>query len=211
MKVLLIEDHAVVRTGLRLLLERQPDIEVCGEATSVAQAEALNCLPEVILLDLLLPDARGAEAVAAITARFPGIPTLVLTMIDNPAVVDLAMAAGACGYLLKDAAADEVVGAVRSVAAGNAYLQPSLGALLLRRKDRLAVAATDPTHALTPRERQVLRLLALGHTNSEIARMLQVALRTVETHRAHIVQKTGAQTRAQLVRMAQESELVANS
>ncbi|MGH3572570.1 MAG: response regulator transcription factor, partial [Pseudonocardiaceae bacterium] len=203
MKVLLVDDHAVVRAGLRLVLERQPDIAVCWEAASLAEVAELDCKPDVVVLDLLLPDGRGAETVAAITARFPGSPTLVLTMIDNLAVVDLAMKAGARGYVLKDAAADEVVDAVRSVAAGKPYLQPSLGALLAYWKGRFTAMAHRSTLGLTDREWQVLRLVALGHTNAEISAMLHVAVRTVETHRAHIVQKTGVQTRAQLVRLAQ--------
>ncbi|MGH3798260.1 MAG: response regulator transcription factor [Pseudonocardiaceae bacterium] len=208
MKILLIEDHAVVRAGLRLLLERQSDLEVCGEAASLAEAADLECRPDVIVLDLLLPDARGAEAVAAVTALYPDPPTLVLTMIDSLTVVDLAMTMGARGYVLKDAAADEVVDAVRSVAAGKEYLHPSLGALLIRRKSRSATASQQSTLRLTARERQVLRLVALGHTNAEISAILKVAVRTVETHRAHIVQKTAAKTRAQLVRLAHEAEFI---
>ena len=208
MKVLLVEDHAVVRAGVRLLLERQPDIEVCAEASSLAEVDTLCCHPDVVVLDLLLPGARGAEAVAAAASRFPNVPILVLTMIDNLTVVDLAMTAGARGYVLKDAAADEVVNAIYSVAAGREYVQPSLGALLVRWKGRRAANAGRTTLALTDREWQVLRLVADGHTNAEIATILGVAVRTVETHRSHIVQKTGAQTRAQLVHLAQEPELV---
>jgi two-component system, NarL family, response regulator NreC len=207
MKVLLVEDHAVVRAGLRLLLERQPDIAVCGEAANLAEVTALHCRPDVVVLDLLLPDCHGVEAVVAVTSQFPGTPVLILTMIDNLTMVDLAMKAGAHGYMLKDAAADEVVDAVRSVVAGKQYLQPSLGALLVRWKGRFARTAHRSILGLTEREWQILRMVALGHTNAEIAAMLHVAVRTVETHRSHIVQKTGAQTRAQLVRLAQQPEL----
>ena len=209
MNLVLIDDHAVVRTGLRLLLEQQPDMLVCGEAASVGEALELECQPDVILLDLVLGgDARGPEVVTATAAAFPGVPALVLSMIDSLALIDAVLAAGARGYILKDAAADEVVEAVRAVAAGQEYLQPSLGAALIRWKDRLVTPASGSAAGLTPRERQILRLVALGHTNSEITDILSLAVRTVETHRAHIIQKTGAQTRAQLVRLAQEARLV---
>jgi two-component system response regulator NreC len=208
MNLMLIDDHAVVRAGLRLLLERQPDMRVCGEAPSVPEALALDCRPDVILLDLVLGEgARGPEVVAAVAAGFPGVPMLVLSMIDSLAVVDVVLAAGARGYILKDAAADDVVEAVRAVAAGQEYLQPSLGAALIRWKDRQVTPSSRSTAGLTQRERQILHLVAIGHTNSEIADILSLAVRTVETHRAHIIQKTGAQTRAQLVRLAQEAQL----
>ncbi|HET7173333.1 MAG TPA: response regulator transcription factor [Nocardioidaceae bacterium] len=207
--LLLIDDHAVVRTGLRLLLEQQRDMRVCGEAASVDEAVQLGCTPDVILLDLVFGgDLRGPDVVSAVRAAFPGIPALALSMIDNLVVVDAVLAAGARGYILKDAAAGEVVRAVRAVAAGNEYLQPQLGAALLRWKDRLVTPSSQDAAGLTHREREILRLIALGHTNAEIAGMLSLAIRTVETHRSRIVHKTGAQTRAQLVRLAQQAQLV---
>ncbi|MDR0343919.1 MAG: response regulator transcription factor [Nocardiopsaceae bacterium] len=208
MNLMLIDDHAVVRTGLRLLLEQQPQMRVCGEATSVPEALGLTCEPDAILLDLVLGnDLSGPGAVAAIRENFPGVPVLVLSMVDSLPMIDTVFAAGARGYILKDAAADELVEAIRAVAAGKEYLQPSLGAALVRWKARLPVPAGGTAADLTQRERQILRLVALGHTNSEIAEILAIAVRTVETHRAHLVQKTGAQTRAQLVRLAQEAQL----
>lgn len=208
MNLLLIDDHAVVRTGLRLLLEQQPDLRVCGEAASMSEALTLICQPDVILLDLLLEDdISGPSVVAAVTGRFPDVPVLVLSMVDSLPMIDTVFAAGARGYILKDAAADEVVEAVRAVAGGKEYLQPSLGAALIRWKDRLTTPSGRAAADLTQRERQILRLVALGHTNSEIADILAIAVRTVETHRAHLIQKTGAQTRAQLVRLAQKTLL----
>lgn len=208
MNLVLIDDHAVVRAGLRLLLEQQPGMRVCGEAASMAEALTLTCEPDAILLDLLLgEDISGAAVVAAATARFPGVPVLVLSMVDSLPVIDTVFAAGARGYILKDAAADELVEAVRAVAAGREYLQPSLGAALIRWKDRQSAPPGKSAADLTPREREILRLVALGHTNSEIADILSIAVRTVETHRAHLIQKTGAQTRAQLVRLAQNTLL----
>ena len=209
LKVLLIDDHAVVRAGLRLLIEQQPDLLVCGETASVEGAAALNCRPDVILLDLVLGHhARGQDVVLAVTRDFRGVPVLALSMIDSLAVVDAVLAAGARGYVLKDAAADELVGAIRSVASGKEYLQPSLGAAMIRWKDRPASASSRDTVELTRREREILRLVALGYTNAEISQAMSLAVRTVETHRSHIVRKTGARTRAQLVRFAQDAQLI---
>jgi two-component system response regulator NreC len=209
LKVLLIDDHAVVRAGLRLLIEQQPDLRVCGETASVEDATALDCKPDVILLDLVLGHrARGQDVVLAVTKGFRGVPILALSMIDNLAVVDAVLAAGARGYVLKDAAADELVGAIRSVASGREYLQPSLGAAMIRWKDRPVTSSGHDTVELTRREREILRLVALGYTNAEISETLSLAVRTVETHRSRIVRKTGAQTRAQLVRFAQDAQLI---
>lgn len=207
--LLLIDDHAVVRAGLRLLIEQQPDMRVCGEAAGVAEALALDCRPDVIVLDLVLGHGtRAPDIVTAVTAGFPGVPALALSMIDSLPVVDSVIAAGARGYVLKDSAATEVVDAIRAVSAGQDYLQPALGAALVRWKNRLVASASPQAATLTHREQEILRLVALGHTNAEIAEMLALAVRTVETHRSHIVHKTGAQSRAQLVRLAQEAQLI---
>lgn len=209
LKVLLVDDHAVVRAGLRLLIEQQGDMRVCGETASVEDAIALDCEPDVILLDLVLGHgARGQDVVLAVTKGFRGVPVLALSMIDSLAVVDAVLAAGARGYVLKDAAADELVGAIRSVASGNEYLQPSLGAAMIRWKDRPVTATGSNAVELTRREREILRLVALGYTNAEISQALSLSVRTVETHRSHIVRKTGAHTRAQLVRFAREAQLI---
>lgn len=209
LKVLLIDDHAVVRAGLRLLIEQQPDLRVCGEAPSVEDAIALDCRPDVILLDLVLGHrARGQDAVLAVAKGFRGVPVLALSMIDSLAVVDAVLAAGARGYVLKDAAADELVGAIRSVASGKEYLQPSLGAAMIRWKDRPVTTSSRDAVELTRREREILRLVALGYTNAEISQTLSLAVRTVETHRSHIVRKTGAHSRAQLVRFARDAQLI---
>jgi two-component system response regulator NreC len=133
---------------------------------------------------------------------------LALSMIDSLAVVDAVLAAGARGYVLKDAAADELVGAIRSVASGKEYLQPSLGAAMIRWKDPPVTTSGRNTVELTRREREVLRLVALGYTNAEISQALSLSVRTIETHRSHIVRKTGAHTRAQLVRFAQDAQLI---
>lgn len=205
--VLLMDDHVVVREGLRALLERQDGIDVVAEAGSVGEALGLEVEPDVVVADLVLPDERGAEVVRRLKERHPDAAILVLTMVDNPTDVQLCLAAGARGYLLKETASTELVDAVRKVAGGEDYLQPSLGAALARWRDtpgRIHARAIDD---LSQREREVLRLIALGHTNAEIATMLYVSVRTVENHRASVMRKLGLRTRAELVRHATEAGL----
>jgi two-component system response regulator NreC len=205
---MLVDDHTVVREGLRLLIEPEPDLEVCGEASTLQEALDADCVPDVVLADLVLQEARGTEVLGRLRDRFPGAAILVLSMVDNPTDVNLALAAGASGFILKEAASDEVLDGLRRVGRGEQYLQPALGAELAR-----WAAAPRRVHArvpgdLTRREEEVLRLLALGHTNAEVAQILGVALRTVEAHRGHLLQKLGLRTRAELVRYAAESGVI---
>lgn len=205
--VLLIDDHVVVREGLRALLDRHEGITVVAEAGSVDDAVALDARADVVVTDLMLPDERGAGVVRRLKERHPDAAILVLTMVDNPTDVQMCLAAGASGYLLKETASTELVDAVRRVAAGSDYVQPSLGAALARWRDtpgRVRAQSID----LSEREREVLRLIALGHTNAEIASMLFVSVRTVENHRASVMRKLGLRTRAELVRHANEAGVV---
>ncbi|MEX0743591.1 MAG: response regulator transcription factor [Actinomycetota bacterium] len=206
--VLLMDDHVVVREGLRALLERQDDIDVMAEASTVAEAVALDVDPDVVVADLMLPDERGVEVVRRLKERHQQAAILVLTMVDNPTDVQQCLAAGARGYLLKETAGSELVDAVRKVARGEDYLQPSLGAALAKWKESPGKVHARAVDDLTPREREVLRLIALGHTNSEIATMLYVSVRTVENHRAGVMRKLGLRTRAELVRHAAEAGLI---
>jgi two-component system, NarL family, response regulator NreC len=206
--VLLIDDHVVVREGLRALLERQEGVSVVAEAGSVDDAVALDVRADVVVADLMLPDERGAEVVRRIKQRHPDAAVLVLTMVDNPTDVQMCLAAGASGYLLKETASTELVDAVRRVAAGSDYLQPSLGAALARWRDTPGRVRARAIDDLSEREREVLRLIALGHTNAEIASMLFVSVRTVENHRASVMRKLGLRTRAELVRHANEAGVV---
>jgi len=201
-RVLIADDHAVVRTGLRLLLESQDDIEVVEEAGSADEAvrHARLHKPDVVLLDVVMPGRSGIEAVPDILQAAKGGKVLVLSMQDDPRYVREAFAAGASGYVLKEAADVELVAAVREVAAGGRYVHPALGARLVAAEAEAAARAADDP--LSEREREVLRLLALGHTNQEIAKMLFISVRTAETHRAHIMQKLGLSSRAELVRYA---------
>jgi two-component system response regulator NreC len=201
-RVLVVDDHAVVRSGLRRVLDAEPDIETVSEAPNADRAvfEAMEHRPDVVLLDVMMPGKSGIDGLPAVLQAVPETKVLVLSMQDDPRYVREAFDAGAKGYVLKEAADAEVVSAVRAVAAGERYLHPALGARLVAAEaEERKRAASDP---LSDREREVLRLLALGHTNQEIAKMLYISVRTAETHRAHIMQKLGLTSRAELVRHA---------
>jgi two-component system, NarL family, response regulator NreC len=190
-RVLIVDDHAVVRTGLRRVLDAEADIETVGEAPDAERAvyEAIETKPDVVLLDVMMPGKSGIEALPSLLQAAPQARVLVLSMQDDPRYVREAFAAGASGYVLKEAADTEVVDAVRTVAAGGQYVHPTLGARLLAAEaEERRRAEADP---LSDREREVLRLLALGHTNQEIASQLFISVRTAETHRAHIMRKLG--------------------
>jgi two-component system response regulator NreC len=207
--VVLVDDHAVVRSGLRLLLEAQDDIEVVGEAGNARDAvfRTRAFKPDVILLDVVMPGESGIEVLPKLLKESPETKVLVLSMQDDPSYVREAFAAGAQGYVLKEAADEEVVSAVREIAGGARYVHPALGARMVAAEaQERAAAESDP---LSEREREVLRLLALGHTNQEIAEQLYISVRTAESHRAHIMQKLRLTTRAELVRYALSQGLLA--
>jgi two-component system response regulator NreC len=198
--IVVADDHAVVRGGLRRLLDAEADMHVVAEAGDVDETKArvAEHEPAILLLDLHMPGGGSLPAMGALRAASPRTAILVLTMQDDPGFAREAMARGARGYLLKEVEEADLLHAVRTVAAGATYLQPELGARLL--------TAASP---LTDRERDVLRLLALGHTNSEAAGRLHLSVRTVETHRANIQSKLGSSSRAELVRHAMEQGLIA--
>ena len=201
-RAVVVDDHAVVRSGIRLLLDREDDIEVVDEAGSAKDAVfAVRALkPDVVLLDVVMPGESGVEVLPKLLHESPETRVLVLSMQDDPSYVREAFAAGASGYVLKEAADEEVVAAVREIAKGERYVHPALGARLVAAEaEERAAAEADP---LSDREREVLRLLALGHTNQEISKQLYISVRTAETHRAHIMQKLGLSSRAELVRYA---------
>ena len=207
-RVLVVDDHAVVRAGLRRVLDAEDDIETVGEAPNAERAvfEAMDHRPDVVLMDVVMPGKSGIEGMPALLQAVPETKVLVLSMQDDPRYVREAFESGASGYVLKEAADAEVVDAVRAVAAGERYVHPALGAKLVAAEaEERRRAEEDP---LSDREREVLRLLALGHTNQEIAKMLYISVRTAETHRAHIMQKLRLQSRAELVRYALEQGLL---
>jgi two-component system, NarL family, response regulator NreC len=202
LRILLVDDHRVVRAGLRMLLEAEPDLEVVDEAGNIRDAvfKARRHTPDMIVLDVMLPDGDGDEAIGRLQAEASDAKVLILSMEDTGHHVRRAFGNGANGYVLKDAAEDELVSAIREVAAGGRYLHPALGAKMVQTEiEERERAAADP---LSDREREVLRLLAEGHTNQEIAAQLYISVRTAETHRAHIMQKLGFTTRSELVRYA---------
>jgi two-component system response regulator NreC len=205
-KLVIADDHAVVRRGLRLLLEAEPDFEVVAEAGDVQSAlrYVRAHRPGVLVLDLNMPGEPSLPAIGMFLAASPGMRVVVLTMQSDPAFAREALRAGALGYVLKEAADAELVEAVRLAAQDRTYLHPELGT-------RLAASPPEPQgppDGLTERELEVLRLIALGHTNSEIAGQLFLSVRTVESHRAHIQQKLRLSTRAELVRYALDHKLI---
>ena len=207
-RVLVVDDHAVVRSGLRRVLDAEDDIETVGEAPSAERAvfEALEQRPDVVLMDVVMPGKSGIEGMPALLQAVPDTKVLVLSMQDDPRYVREAFEAGASGYVLKDAADTDVIEAVRAVASGEPYVHPTLGAKMVAAEaEERKRAEADP---LSEREREVLRLLALGHTNQEIASVLYISVRTAETHRAHIMQKLGLSSRAELVRYALDHGLI---
>jgi two-component system response regulator NreC len=207
-RVLIVDDHAVVRSGLRLLIDAEDDLETAGEAASAREAifEARSLKPDVILLDVVMPEQSGLEAIPQLVHESPDAKILVLSMQDEPRYVREAFETGASGYVLKEAADSELVAAIREVAKGGRYVHPELGARLVDAEtEERRRAEEDP---LSEREREVLHLLALGHTNQEIAKQLFFSVRTAETHRAHIMQKLRLSSRAELVRYALDQGLL---
>jgi len=205
-RIVLADDHEVVRSGLRLLLENETDLEVVAEARDVDSARRYvrGHHPRVLVLDLNMPGGSGLETIPSVREEFPATQIVVLTAEREPTLARKAIAAGALGYVLKDAADSELMNAVALAAEGRTYLNPELGAKL----------ASEPPESdsrpdnLSPREIEVLKLIALGHTNGEIAASLFLSVRTVESHRAHIQQKIRLTTRAELVAYARDHGLL---
>jgi two-component system, NarL family, response regulator NreC len=200
---MLVDDHAVVRAGIRLLLESQTSLSVVAEASSAEEAlqTSLGRDPDLIVTDLSMEGLHGAAVIEAFAERFPDARILVLSMVNDPSDIRRAIEAGAKGYLLKEAAAAGLADAIARIMKGERYVQPALGAMLAGEVGGSS-DDTDPAATLTEREREVLDLLVLGHTNVEIASLLFFSSRTVETHRASIQRKLGVKSRADLVRFA---------
>jgi two-component system response regulator NreC len=197
--IVIADDHAVVRSGLRLLLEAEDGLHVVGEAADAEEAlrAVLGHKPDVLVLDLNMPgEPSSLDALPYVVERSPQTRTVVLTMQADTEFARRALRAGAAAYVLKEAADSELVEAIHRAAAGEIYLNPALGAKLAAAPE----PPSGPPDDLSDREAEVLRLIALGHTNAEIGAQLFLSVRTVETHRAHIQQKLGRTTRAELVR-----------
>jgi len=204
-RIVLADDHAVVRSGLRLLLEGA-GFEVVAEAGDVAETvrKVRAYKPDVLLLDLSMPDGSSLAAIPTLLEASRATAIVVLTMRSDPAIAHEALRSGACGFVLKEAADSELVDAVHAAAEGHRYLDPQLGASLAI--EPLAISA--PPDGLSDRELQVLKLIALGYTNIEIARELVLSIRTVEAHRSHLQHKLELGSRAELVQYATEHRLI---
>ena len=202
--VVLADDHVIVRDGIRMVLESEPDIQVVAEAGTAEDAAryVLGHKPSILVLDLNMPGESSLDLIPSILESSPETRIIVLTMQSEPAFVRSALQAGASGYVVKHSAAKELVDAIRTAMKGETYLNPSLGARLAAAPD--AGAAPDE---LTPREIEVLGLLAQGYMNPEVAQQLVLSVRTVETHRANIQRKTGISTRAELIAYAKAHNL----
>jgi DNA-binding NarL/FixJ family response regulator len=202
LRILLADDHAIVRQGLKLLIDSQPEMNVIGEAADgdavVAKAQALR--PDVVLMDISMPGTNGLAATRALKQRQPGIVVLVLTRHDDETYLQELLRAGASGYVLKQSPPPQLLQAIRAVAAGGIYLDPAITARvadgLLDRRDEGSRAAA----AISDRESEVLRLVAVGHSNKEIADRLNISIKTVEVHKANAMRKLGLTGRVDLIR-----------
>lgn len=210
-RVLLADDHAIMREGLRLVLAAEPRIEVVGEAEDGRQAVDLAAVlrPDVVVMDISMPHLNGLEATRQIRDRLPQVQVVILTMHDNRAYYLQFAKAGAAGFLLKRAMGRELVTAIEAAARGESYLPPSIAAEVLADYRRLATRSSehhgDP---LTQREREILQLIAEGQTNRQIADMLTLSIKTVQAHRANIMEKIDAHNRTDLVRYAIQAGII---
>lgn len=207
-RLLVADDHPVVRAGLRMLLGTQPDMEVVGEAVDGATAveQALELRPDVVVMDITMRGTNGLAATREIVKRIPQTKVLILTMHDSEEYLRQTLEAGATGYVLKQAADTELAVAIRAVQRGEIYLYPAFTRVLLRDltpiRDTDGQAQRDSYELLSPREKEVLRMVALGHTNRKIADQLFLSVKTIETYRARVMEKLNLRTRAALVRYA---------
>ena len=210
-RVLLADDHTVVRSGLKMVLDSQPDIEVVAEAGDGAEAvqQALSDDIDLAILDVAMPRMTGLQAVAELHRRRPELRVLILSMYDNEQYFFEALKAGASGYVLKSAANRDLVEAIRSVMRGEPFLYPAAVTALIRDYlDRASHGEATPTDPLTPREQEVVKLIAEGHTSEEIAQTLVISKKTVERHRANVLEKLGMRNRVELTRYAIRRGLV---
>lgn len=211
-RILLADDHTILRAGLKMMLNAQSDMEVVGEAQDGAQAvqEAHRLQPDVVLMDITMPDMNGIEATRQIKRMLPDIRILVLTMHEHDEYVFQALRAGASGYMLKEAADTELITAIHVIKTGQFYLSPTAQSVVVG--DYLQRVHTgeerDSYSSLTEREREILKLVAEGHTNNQIAERLVISPKTVDTHRTHIMDKLNLHSRAELVKYAMRRGLL---
>ncbi|MBK8047888.1 MAG: response regulator transcription factor [Anaerolineales bacterium] len=203
-RILIADDHKLIRRGVTLLIAEDPDFEVVGEATNTDETIRLatELKPDILLLDISMPGAGGIEATRQLVRLRPDLRILILTVHEDSGMLTGAMRAGAVGYIVKRAADTELMGALRALAAGDVYVHPAMTRALLQELARPEHAKSDAADALTPRSKEVLRLLARGCTNRQIAQELNISVRTVEGHRANIQAKLGLKSRVDLVNYA---------
>jgi two-component system response regulator NreC len=212
-RILLADDHTVMRSGLRLLLERQPHLQVIGEAADGRQAVALSesANPDVVVMDIAMPNLNGIEATRQIVNRNPRTAIAILSMHSDESYVIRALKAGARAYLLKDSAEADLLAAVRALTEGKSFFSPAISKILVEDYMRQLESrgAEDTYELLTTREREILQLLAEGRTNKEVANMLNLSLYTVETHRTHILQKLNLHSVPELILYAVRKGIIA--
>jgi two-component system response regulator NreC len=211
-RILLVDDHTILRAGLKMMLNAQPDMDVVGEAHDgrLAVQETQRLRPDIVLMDITMPDVSGIEATRQIKKALPDVKVLVLTMHENDEYVFQALRAGASGYILKEAADTELISALHVVQNGNFYLSPTAQSVMVG--DYLQRVHTgeekDSYSSLTEREREILKLVAEGYTNNQIAERLVISPKTVDTHRTHIMDKLNLHSRAELVKYAMRRGLL---
>ena len=210
LRILIADDHAIVRTGLRTLLATEPSMELAGEASGGYEAIELaeKTQPDVILLDLSMPDLDGIEVTKAIKTRFPEVRILILTIHEDQALLREAIRAGASGYVLKRAAESELISAIDVLMRGDMYVDPALMRTFLDEAVRPPGPTNEVVEPLTPREIEVLKYIVQGYTNRQIGEELNISVRTVEGHRANLSGKLGLHSRVDLVRYARERGLI---
>lgn len=208
--ILIVDDHGVLRAGLRVLLGTEPDLNVVGEAgtadEALALAEALK--PDLVLLDLSLPGVSGIQVASRLKHKQPHSRILILTVHEEDTLLREAIRAGASGYILKKAVETELIDAIRAVARNELYVHPAMTRALIGDVSPEYAASEKSIEPLTAREKEVLRFIAQGHTNKQIARLLNLSVRTVESHRSNLMGKLGMSTRVELVRYARDNKII---
>jgi two-component system response regulator NreC len=210
-RVLLADDHTILRDGIRALLDDQADIEVIGEAedglSTVKMVAKLK--PDVVIMDIAMPILNGLEATRQIQRDYPQVKVLILTMHENEEYIRQVLAAGALGYVLKDAAAHDLLGAIRAVHRGEAVLSPAITRLVIEDYLRWGdIRPADISNGLTPREREILQLIAEGYTNKEIAEILNLSVKTIQSHRSNLMNKLDLHDRGELIKYAIQKKII---
>ena len=209
-RILIADDHAVVRSGLRALLQSDPELEVVGEAADGVETLRLTAklAPDMVLLDVTMPPENGIVTARLLKEAHPEVRVLILTMHEDESLLHEALRSGASGYVIKRAEESEIMSAIHVAHRGDIYVHPSMTRALLQRPVAVEHRRVSPVDALTPREIDVLRLLARGNTNRQIAGLLSLSMRTIENHRANLMGKLGLASRVELVNYAEENKLL---